>query len=473
MHEVVGEGASRVWGGRGGGGGEGEGDKGAIMRGGGGLISGGDGDYDEDHQENGIPVVGVLCPYKCCPTAIAIDGMNLSTSTEIDDTIASLQQQCDLRWDDCNGAPATKVCPSCKSMKFCEKCFTLRHRTHPHKACSLSLETRKLRQMQQCPTHCTRPLLEYMCDNCKVMMCVDCMNSDKHTGHSFQSLRSAEKFTEITGALRKLRDEDFRVIEETAEMRKKLKARQQEDFSHPSDLLYCISKDTTAKRNIFAALLFLLKEIKLCNRKKGDVSHLRAMFDQIRAMSLDAVKPLDPPQFKMAISLQQLESHTTPSGVMTLAGTGLPGYVDGPALQAKFRRPFGVAIGPKGNIVVADRDNHCIRQIFQGFVTTIAGQPGVPGHVDGDIRTAQFNSPSSVTFDLQGNILVSDQINNKLRMIIMSSEKVVTIGASTLDLPVGIALDPTENIVVADQGRHSITWIGRDTGFGPRFFSKC
>lgn len=58
----------------------------------------------------------------------------------------------------------------------------------------------------------------------------------------------------------------------------------------------------------------------------------------------------------------------TPDGVAsltvtTLAGSSEPGDADGPAGEAQFRVPEGIAVDPDGNLIVADTGNHRIRKI--------------------------------------------------------------------------------------------------------------
>ncbi len=55
-----------------------------------------------------------------------------------------------------------------------------------------------------------------------------------------------------------------------------------------------------------------------------------------------------------------------PDGIITtLAGTGVAGYSGdgGPATEAQLTGNSGVAIGPDGNLYIADGGNHVIRMV--------------------------------------------------------------------------------------------------------------
>src|SRR5262249_55273070 len=74
--------------------------------------------------------------------------------------------------------------------------------------------------------------------------------------------------------------------------------------------------------------------------------------------------------------------------IATCAGSGEAGYTgdSGPATQARFNEPYGIAVDKAGNVYVADRHNHCVRRIdgASGGITTLArnGSAGFSG--DGD-----------------------------------------------------------------------------------------
>jgi hypothetical protein len=107
----------------------------------------------------------------------------------------------------------------------------------------------------------------------------------------------------------------------------------------------------------------------------------------------------------------------SPQGkVSTIAGSGDPGFSDGMGSVAMFYNPSGVSVDGDGNIIVGDVSNHRVRMISpEGQVTTIAGN-GSNGFLDGAGIAASFASPTDVVVDGDGNIIVTDH-NNRIRKI--------------------------------------------------------
>ena len=105
--------------------------------------------------------------------------------------------------------------------------------------------------------------------------------------------------------------------------------------------------------------------------------------------------------------------------VSTLAGlAGASGTTDGTGSAARFDSPVGIAIGPDGDLYVADRNSHLIRRVTPaGVVTTYAGSAG-SGYLDGAPLTAKFDNPFGVAVAANGDVLVGDANNNRIRRIV-------------------------------------------------------
>ncbi len=102
--------------------------------------------------------------------------------------------------------------------------------------------------------------------------------------------------------------------------------------------------------------------------------------------------------------------------VTTLAGTGEAGYTDGPVGAAQFKDPAGVAVEPDGTILVADGGNEAIREIAQGKVVTLAGN-GSSGMVDGPAASAQFGEVSAIAVLSGGGVAIADPDNQRIRLL--------------------------------------------------------
>lgn len=113
-----------------------------------------------------------------------------------------------------------------------------------------------------------------------------------------------------------------------------------------------------------------------------------------------------------------------PNGtVRTLAGAaGACEHADGPASQARFRDPHGVAVGADGAVFVADAAAHAIRRITPaGLVTTLAGVPGTMGWQDGAGSQARFAFPRGVAVAADGSVYVADSSNHVIRHVTLAA----------------------------------------------------
>ncbi len=76
----------------------------------------------------------------------------------------------------------------------------------------------------------------------------------------------------------------------------------------------------------------------------------------------------------LAGGLMLVHRTATAQVVTTLAGSGAAGSVDGNRAEAFFSYPQGLAVGPSGNVYVADTSSLKIRKITpEGLVATLAG----------------------------------------------------------------------------------------------------
>ncbi len=189
--------------------------------------------------------------------------------------------------------------------------------------------------------------------------------------------------------------------------------------------------------------------------------------------------------------------------VKVYAGRGGPGGGgdNGPALQANFWCPSGVAFGPDGSLYVTDRGNARVRRIDkQGVITTVAGSGplgdfanfnAAPGGFSGDggpATAAELASPTDVAVDQQGNLYIADHNNNRVRKVDTQGMITTVAGTGTAgfsgdggpatkaqlntETPLlgsppgadewsGLAVDAAGNLYIADSGNARIRKVDR------------
>ncbi len=173
----------------------------------------------------------------------------------------------------------------------------------------------------------------------------------------------------------------------------------------------------------------------------------------------------------------------SPSGIITsVAGTGITGNSGdgGPATAAQFKSITGLCFDKSENLYIADEGNSNIRMVnTSGIITTIAGTTfGFSGD-GGPATNAQFKEPQGIAVDDVGNIYVSDGYNYRVRKIntagIISTiaggggaAVTVCFGCAAEDLrlagPTGMAVDKSGNVYVSaisDNAVYKITPAGK------------
>jgi streptogramin lyase len=102
-----------------------------------------------------------------------------------------------------------------------------------------------------------------------------------------------------------------------------------------------------------------------------------------------------------------------------LAGTGKSGYsASSPARTALLSGPKGIALGPGGDIYLADTESHTIRVIRKtsGILETIVGNGQKGDGPDGDPLECKMDRPHGVFVDASGNVYIGDSLNNRVRV---------------------------------------------------------
>ena len=151
--------------------------------------------------------------------------------------------------------------------------------------------------------------------------------------------------------------------------------------------------------------------------------------------------------------------------VTTIAGLADNyGSTDGTNSAARFNYDVGISIDNAGNLYVADTGNQLIRKITPAgtnwVVTTFAGRAGITGTNDGPATNALFTSPLGVAVDPLTNIFVADWGNSTIRKISMvGTNWVVATFARGIADPEAVAVDRLGNVFVAVHGANVIDKI--------------
>ena len=149
--------------------------------------------------------------------------------------------------------------------------------------------------------------------------------------------------------------------------------------------------------------------------------------------------------------------------VTTVAGGAMEGFGDGS--KALFNSPSAIAIAPDGNLIIADTGNNRIRRLTPtGEASTVAG----------DGTAAQFNGPIGVAVDARGLIYVADSYNDRIQRITPDGQVSTVAGQGTpgyadgdrntarFDTPSGIVVANDNSLIVADTGNDRLRRISPD-----------
>ncbi|USQ82360.1 NHL domain-containing thioredoxin family protein [Streptomyces phaeoluteigriseus] len=142
--------------------------------------------------------------------------------------------------------------------------------------------------------------------------------------------------------------------------------------------------------------------------------------------------------------------------VSVAAGTADEGLVDGPAEEAWFAQPSGLA-ATADRLWVADSETSALRWLDRDGVVHTAVGTGLFdfGHRDGPAGQALLQHPLGVTALPDGSVAVSDTYNHALRRYDPATGEVTTL-ATDLREPSGAVL-AGDDIVVVESARHRLT----------------
>ncbi len=168
--------------------------------------------------------------------------------------------------------------------------------------------------------------------------------------------------------------------------------------------------------------------------------------------------------------------------IYTVAGNGSSGLDgdNGPATSASLGQPMGVFVDASGNVFIADTTNEAIREVAganngsltAGYIYRVAGTGAKAYGGDGGVATnASLSTPQSVFVDGDGNVVIADMDNHRVRQVAGTTAGTMTAGnmytlagngyvaysgdggpavGATMNAPYGMAIDGLGNLYIAD-----------------------
>lgn len=152
----------------------------------------------------------------------------------------------------------------------------------------------------------------------------------------------------------------------------------------------------------------------------------------------------------------------------------------GAATAAQLNLPEGIAVDAAGNLYVSDTADQRVRKVSGGIITAFAGNGGFCHDAtttcgDGHPATlANLHRPQQVALDALGNLYIADTLDHKIRVVDTTGEINLYAGlgvqgfggdsgpatGALLDLPVGVSVDATGNVLIADSGNQRVRIVG-------------
>jgi hypothetical protein len=189
------------------------------------------------------------------------------------------------------------------------------------------------------------------------------------------------------------------------------------------------------------------------------------------------------PKLSLALALSFASVLLGQNGyITTVAGNGTAGTsgVGGPATNASLSGGM-ISVDNSDNIYLADRANNRVVRVdaVTGILTLVAGNGVASSAGDGGpAAQASLNHPAAVVVDAVGNLYVSEAQGNRVRRIDAASGIITTYAGTgaggwsgdggpatsgTLYFPLGLALDSSGNLYIADAQNFRIRRVDAST----------
>jgi trimeric autotransporter adhesin len=171
---------------------------------------------------------------------------------------------------------------------------------------------------------------------------------------------------------------------------------------------------------------------------------------------------------------------TSAGAISTVAGTETAGFSGdgGKATSAQLYLPTGIIVDSTGDLLIADYVNRRVRKVkTDGVISTVAGigTQGFGGD-GGQANLAQLYLPTSVALDTTGNLFIADSSNSRIRKVTPGGMISTVAGdgnqgfggdggqasSAKLHSPVGVAVDKTGNLFIADFVNQRVRKVATD-----------
>ncbi|MBT2512220.1 NHL domain-containing thioredoxin family protein [Arthrobacter sp. ISL-30] len=194
---------------------------------------------------------------------------------------------------------------------------------------------------------------------------------------------------------------------------------------------------------------------------RGDAVSLSSPWDVVWSEKLQRIV------IAMAGTHQLFAFDPLSSNVSILAGSGLEGLLDGPAEEAWFAQPSGLAIDAAGDVWVADSETSALRRVAiseSGVTVHTAVGKGLFdfGFRDGDAAAAMLQHPLGVTVLPDGSVAMADTYNGAVRRYDPATNTVSTLARGLAEPSDLVLVQPDDGdplLLVVESNKHQLVLV--------------